>query len=171
MGGCTDEPRTMDFPAAPASEPAPVTAARVRRPALCRPLRLSPPCWWPAPLRWPRSFRRPTGEWLKDSRHTRGHVSGRRQDRTGTEKPVRTIFQNRCWVCGPGVEFTGKGGEEPLSGEKGQAPPRNANKGEHQWAGCSEGLILGTRDPAGVARLTGEYDASDPTLRRWKGAF
>ena len=28
------------------------------------------------------------------------------------------IFQNRCWVFGPGVEFTGKGGEEPLSGEE-----------------------------------------------------
>ena len=28
------------------------------------------------------------------------------------------IFQNRCWVSGPGVEFTGKGGEEPLSGEE-----------------------------------------------------
>jgi len=46
----------------------------------------------------------------------RGHASGRRQHRTATEEPVITIiFQNRCWVSGPGVEFTGKGGEEPLS--------------------------------------------------------
>ncbi len=30
------------------------------------------------------------------------------------------IFQNRCWVSGPGVEFAGKGGEEPLSGEEGR---------------------------------------------------
>ncbi len=28
------------------------------------------------------------------------------------------IFQNRCWVSGPGVEFTGKGGEEPQSSEE-----------------------------------------------------
>src|SRR5271157_6150191 len=28
------------------------------------------------------------------------------------------IFQNRCWVFGPGVEFTGKGGEVPQSGEE-----------------------------------------------------
>lgn len=28
------------------------------------------------------------------------------------------IFQDRCWVSGPGIEFTGKGGEEPLSGEE-----------------------------------------------------
>ena len=54
----------------------------------------------------------------------RGHASGRRQHRTATEEPVITIiFQNRCWVSGPGVEFTGKGGEEPLSGEEGRAPP------------------------------------------------
>ena len=54
----------------------------------------------------------------------RGHASGRRQHRTATEEPVITmIFQNRCWVFGPGVEFTGKGGEEPLSGEEGRAPP------------------------------------------------
>ena len=33
------------------------------------------------------------------------------------------IFRNRCWVSGPGVEFTGKGGEELLSGEEGRAPP------------------------------------------------
>ncbi len=49
----------------------------------------------------------------------RGHASGRRQHRTATEEPVITmIFQNRCWVSGPGVEFTGKGGEEPQSGEE-----------------------------------------------------
>jgi len=37
----------------------------------------------------------------------------------GGEEPVTTmIFQNRCWVFGPGIEFTGKGGEEPLSGEE-----------------------------------------------------
>ena len=33
------------------------------------------------------------------------------------------IFQNRCWVFRPDVEFTGKGGEEPRSGEEGRAPP------------------------------------------------
>src|SRR5271157_4298213 len=33
------------------------------------------------------------------------------------------ISQNRRWVFGPGVEFTGKGGEEPLSREEGRAPP------------------------------------------------
>src|SRR5208337_595207 len=54
----------------------------------------------------------------------RGHASGRRQHRAATEEPIITIiFQNRCWVSGPGVEFTGKGGEEPLSGEEGRAPP------------------------------------------------
>ena len=31
MGGCTDESCTMNFPAVPASEPAPVTAARVSK--------------------------------------------------------------------------------------------------------------------------------------------
>ena len=36
---------------------------------------------------------------------------------------ITILFQNRCWVSGPGVEFTGKGGEEPLSGEEGRAPP------------------------------------------------
>ena len=57
----------------------------------------------------------------------RGHASGRRHHRTATEEPVITmIFQNRCWVSGPGVEFTDKGGEEPLSGEEGRAPPRKA---------------------------------------------
>ena len=54
----------------------------------------------------------------------RGHASGRRQHRAATGEPIITIiFQNRCWVSGPGVEFTGKGGEEPLSGEEGRAPP------------------------------------------------
>ena len=43
-------------------------------------------------------------------------------DRAPTGEPT-IIFQNRCWVSGPGVEFTGKGGEEPLSGEEGRAPP------------------------------------------------
>ena len=53
-----------------------------------------------------------------------GHTSGRRQHRAATEEPIITIiFQNRCWVSGPGVEFTGKGGEEPLSGEEGRGPP------------------------------------------------
>ena len=33
-----------------------------------RPLRLGPPCGWPAPPRWPRSCWRPTGERPKDSR-------------------------------------------------------------------------------------------------------
>ena len=54
----------------------------------------------------------------------RGHASGRRQHRAATEEPgITIIFQNRCWVSGPGVELTGKGGEEPLSGEEGRAPP------------------------------------------------
>jgi hypothetical protein len=54
----------------------------------------------------------------------RGPASSRRPDRTATAEPVITIiFQNRCWVFGPGIEFTGKGGEEPLSGEEGRAPP------------------------------------------------
>jgi len=54
----------------------------------------------------------------------RGPASSRRPDRTATDEPVITmIFQNRCWVFGPGVEFTGKGGEEPLSGEEGRTPP------------------------------------------------
>src|SRR5208283_3357817 len=46
----------------------------------------------------------------------RGPASSRRQHQTATEELVTTmIFQNRCWVFGPGIEFTGKGGEEPLS--------------------------------------------------------
>ncbi len=49
----------------------------------------------------------------------RGQASGRRQHRTATEEPgITMIFQNRCWVSGPGVEFTGKGGEEPQSSEE-----------------------------------------------------
>ena len=36
-----------------------------------RPLRLGPPCGWPAPPRWPRSCWRPTGERPKDSRRAR----------------------------------------------------------------------------------------------------
>ena len=35
------------------------------------PLRLGPPCGWPAPTRWPRSCWRPTGERPKDSRRAR----------------------------------------------------------------------------------------------------
>ena len=72
----------------------------------------------------------------------RGHASGRRPDRTATEEPVITmIFQNRCWVFRPDVEFTGKGGEEPLSGEEGRAPPlecpavRRPNAGP-TWRDC-----------------------------------
>ena len=54
----------------------------------------------------------------------RGQASGRRQHRTETEEPgITIIFQNRCWVSRPSVEFTGKGGEEPLSGEEGRTPP------------------------------------------------
>ena len=41
------------------------------RPASCRPFRLSPLCWWPAPPRWPRSCWRPAGERPKDSRSAR----------------------------------------------------------------------------------------------------
>ena len=53
----------------------------------------------------------------------RGPANSRRQHRTVTEQPEKTmIFQNRCWVFGPGVEFTGKGGDERLSGEEGRAP-------------------------------------------------
>ena len=90
------------------------------RPASCRPLRLGPPCGWPAPPRWPRSCWRPTSERPKDRRRARPRQQSS-PDRTATEEPVITmIFQNRCWVFGPGVEFTGKGGEEPLSGEEGR---------------------------------------------------
>src|SRR5271157_6580073 len=64
------------------------------------------------------------GRQAERPKDSRGHASGRRQHRTVTEEPVITIiFQNRCWVSAPGVEFTGKGGEEPLSGEEGRAPP------------------------------------------------
>ena len=69
-------------------------------------------------------LRRPGGPARADGRQASGpktagvrrHASGRRQHRTATEEPVITmIFQNRCWVSGPGVEFTGNGGEERLS--------------------------------------------------------
>ncbi len=87
------------------------------------PLRLGPPCGWPAPPRRPRSCWRPTASDPKTV-GVRGHASGRRRHRAATEERIITIiFQNRCWVSGPGVEFTGKGGEEPLSGEEGRAPP------------------------------------------------
>jgi len=83
----------------------------------------APPCGWPAPPRWPRSCWRPTASDPKTV-GVRGHASGRRRHRAATEERIITIiFQNRCWVSGPGVEFTGKGGEEPLSGEEGRAPP------------------------------------------------
>ncbi len=76
-----------------------------------------------APPRWPRSCWRPTASDPKTV-GVRGHASGRRRHRAATEERIITIiFQNRCWVSGPGVEFTGKGGEEPLSGEEGRAPP------------------------------------------------
>ncbi len=54
----------------------------------------------------------------------RGQASGRRQHRAATEeRGITMIFQNRCWVSGPGVEFTGKRGEEPLPSEEGRTPP------------------------------------------------
>ena len=93
------------------------------------------PASWPArcgSARHAGGLRRPGGPARAGGRQAsgpktvgvRGHASGRRQHRTETEEPgITIIFQNRCWVCGPGVEFTGKGGEEPLSGEEGRAPP------------------------------------------------
>ncbi len=77
-------------------------------------------------------LRRPTGPARAGGRQAsgpktagvRGQASGRRQHRAATEeRGITMIFQNRCWVSGPGVEFTGKRGEEPLPSEEGRTPP------------------------------------------------
>ena len=93
------------------------------------------PASWPAVAARPAmrgGLRRPGGPARADGRQAsgpktagvRGHASSRRQHRAATEEPVITmIFQNRCWVFRPDVEFTGKGGEEPRSGEEGRTPP------------------------------------------------
>ena len=49
---------------------------------------------------------------------TSAPCGNRRRRRPPKIRDGQNFFQDRCGVFGPGVEFTGKGGEEPLSGEE-----------------------------------------------------
>ena len=138
-----------------------------------RPLRLGPPCGWPRRLGGPARAggRQASGP---KTAGVRGPASSRRQDRTATEEPVITmIFQNRCWVFRPGVEFTGKGGEEPLSGEEGRTPPLECPAARRPSAGPTWRDCGGIEDQVSPERGSRTMDGSrarrtrDRARRAW----
>src|SRR5271165_422173 len=128
-----------------------VGAGRVPGPAGPRgqrhagPLRLTPLCWWPAPPRWPRSCWRPTGERPKDSRRARPRQRSSPASSSNRGAGNNHYFKYRCWVFAPGVEFTGKRGEEPLSGEEGRPPPLECPAARRPSAGPTWRDVVGSK--------------------------
>ena len=62
---------------------------------------------------------------------------------------VLPIFQNRCWVSRPGVEFTGKEGEMPF-GEEGRPPPLDRPAVRRPSAEPIASAMRNRNDPEGL---------------------